>query len=130
MFNRIRMIMAVALAQAFGGKTPLSLQRMASDHNRAVDAVRGAPVIPKVNGYEHVLARVRKSFRMRSPGKRYTPNGAQECARRVRQMARGNYQCPILWVDSQGRRWTTNSHGQPCGFGWASGLANPGGTFV
>lgn len=90
MFNRLKIMMAVALGRVMG-RTPASLHRAAMDHNRTVDALRDvAESVPhKVNGYEHVLARVKKSFRMRRAGRRYTPNGIQECARRRRQIARG-----------------------------------------
>ena len=90
MFNRVKLMMAVAMARMLGS-SPVSLQRMATDHNRTVDALRdaAAAVRQKVNGYEHVLARRPKSFRLRSAGRRYRPNGIQECARRVRQIERG-----------------------------------------
>jgi hypothetical protein len=95
MFNRIRMILAVALARGMGS-TPLSLQRMASDHNRTVDAMRTVTAAEGVaratRGVQELMGGwagriVPRSHRTRDVymGR----NGAGECARRVRQIERG-----------------------------------------
>lgn len=118
MFNRIRMMMAVALAQALGGKTPLSLQRMASDHNRTVNALRDTivsrePFEPVRRRYRGGAGRVTPA-RYRGSSSFRGRNGAQECARRVRQIERGQLTASngLIGTYMGGTLlWAANSHG-------------------
>jgi hypothetical protein len=90
MFNRVKLMMAVALGRMLG-KTPLSLHRAATDHNRAVDAIRAGAGSAEAIG-RHLragVARLMPSRGGRRPGAYWGPNGAQAMARRVRQIAAG-----------------------------------------
>jgi len=99
MFNRVKLMMAVALGRMLGS-APLSLHKAAMDHNRTVDAVRAAaaaasvaPVLRRPRGIASLLqgyaARIVGTRQIDRSKMHWGPNGIQECARRVRQIARG-----------------------------------------
>lgn len=99
MFNKTRFNMAVALGRLLG-YTPVSMSRAIRDHNRTVDSVRlgttntgriQSEPLPAVPLSRFALGSVSRLIpaRYRGPSGRRGPNGAQECARRVRQIERG-----------------------------------------
>lgn len=103
MFNRIKLSLAAAV-MGVTGKAPVSLQRDAAQHNRTVDVVREAvtPNMPMRNPPLHLrghrgIGGMLDGWAARIVGRRqivrskmhWGPNGAQECARRVRQIERG-----------------------------------------
>lgn len=125
MFSRLKMIMAVALARAMGGRTPASLQRIAADHNRAVDAlhtdrVRGEPLLPRLRGRSLIdsVARLIGTRQVDRGAMHWGPNGAQERARRTCQIAA--YQLTasngliMPAIGEPGKFVTGNSHGGLC----------------
>jgi hypothetical protein len=117
MFSRAKLMLAVALGRMLGS-APLSLHKAAMDHNRTVDVLRAAEASRSI-AQRLAEGAARLIPRRRAKGNGYKGlNGAQAMARRMRQMARGIYQCPTIWVDSNGLRWTTNSHGQHKAFYW------------
>lgn len=111
MFNRVKLMLAVALGRMLGS-APISLHRAAMDHNRTVDALRAAEESRSV---AHRLAQgaARLLPRRRAKGNGYLGlNGAQAMARRVRQWRRDAGCAGMLYVGNvTERRLTLDSHG-------------------
>ncbi len=102
MFNKLKMKMAIALGQMFG-RAPASLQRMAADHNRTVEAVAAKPRSYAATAFRRHMGESALRQRMRAAAGRlvgtrwidrsrmhWGPNGAQERTRRMLQIARGH----------------------------------------
>jgi hypothetical protein len=110
MFNRVKLMMAVALGRMLGS-APLSLHRAAADHNRTVDVLRAAE---QSRSFAHRLAEgaARLLPRRRAKGNGYKGlNGVQAMARRVRQIASGQLTASNGLIEVDTRRtgaWSRN----------------------
>lgn len=63
------------------------------NRSRSMEIPMGAPTVPYAGSFPKITTRPRskrnKPRKHRSSGRSYRPNGAQECARRMRQIAAG-----------------------------------------
>lgn len=113
MFNRMKMMLAVALGSMLG-RTPASLHRIASDHNRTVDAMRALGSAATIGRRLRAGATRLVPTRYRRSTLYLGRNGAQECARRMRQIERGQLKGSNgLLYEGTGITYCVDSHGRP-----------------